>query len=55
MAVREMSERESRELLARGHVRHFVRVHDNQPYVVLVNYAFDAEEGSVSFPWRGRR
>lgn len=44
MAVREMTERESRELLARGHVGHLACVHDNRPYVVPVNYAFDAEK-----------
>ncbi|CAN7636800.1 pyridoxamine 5'-phosphate oxidase family protein [Rhizobium sp. LjRoot258] len=44
MAVREMTERESRELLARGHVGHLACVHDNRPYVVPVSYAFDAEK-----------
>ncbi|WP_307147832.1 pyridoxamine 5'-phosphate oxidase family protein [Rhizobium tibeticum] len=38
-----MTERESRELLARGHVGHLACVHENRPYVVPVNYAFDAE------------
>jgi nitroimidazol reductase NimA-like FMN-containing flavoprotein (pyridoxamine 5'-phosphate oxidase superfamily) len=44
MGVREMPERESRELLARGNVGHLACVHDNRPYVVPVHYAFDAEK-----------
>ncbi|KQV79258.1 pyridoxamine 5'-phosphate oxidase family protein [Rhizobium sp. Root1220] len=44
MAVREMTERESRELLAQGNVGHLACVHDNHPYVVPVHYAFDAEK-----------
>lgn len=44
MAVREMTERESRELLAQGNAGHLGCVHDNRPYVVPVHYAFDAEK-----------
>jgi nitroimidazol reductase NimA-like FMN-containing flavoprotein (pyridoxamine 5'-phosphate oxidase superfamily) len=44
MAVRDMTERESRELLAQGNTGHLGCVHDNRPYVVPVHYAFDAEK-----------
>jgi nitroimidazol reductase NimA-like FMN-containing flavoprotein (pyridoxamine 5'-phosphate oxidase superfamily) len=41
MAVRDMTERESRALLARGHAAHLGCVRDHRPYVVPVHYAFD--------------
>ena len=44
MGVREMTERESREVLAHRNVGHLACVHDNRPYVVPVHYAFDGEK-----------
>jgi nitroimidazol reductase NimA-like FMN-containing flavoprotein (pyridoxamine 5'-phosphate oxidase superfamily) len=43
MGVRDMTERECREVLARGNVGHLACVHDSRPYVVPIHYAFDAE------------
>jgi nitroimidazol reductase NimA-like FMN-containing flavoprotein (pyridoxamine 5'-phosphate oxidase superfamily) len=39
-----MTERECRELLARGNVGHLACVHDSRPYVVPIHYAFDEEK-----------
>jgi len=44
LGVREMTERESREVVAHQNVGHLACVHDNRPYVVPVHYAFDGEK-----------
>ena len=54
MTVREMTERASRDLLARSHTAHLGCVHDHRPYVVPVNYAFD-EEKMYAFSMMGQK
>ncbi|MBB3660091.1 hypothetical protein FHX15_005360 [Rhizobium sp. BK650] len=44
MGIREMTERESREVVAHQNVGHLACVRDNRPYVVPVHYAFDGEK-----------
>jgi nitroimidazol reductase NimA-like FMN-containing flavoprotein (pyridoxamine 5'-phosphate oxidase superfamily) len=44
MSVREMTDYECRDLLARRHVGHLAAVRGARPYIVPVHYAFEADK-----------